>query len=79
MKRSQFWVAVLLVACFLAAPAVTNAQPPQGIKQIFPKMYLATGLDWEGESAQNTCWNKICVDKQGRIWFAGGDHWGTDR
>ncbi len=79
MKRTCAMTVVLIVvfACF-AASAV-YAQPSKDIKQIYPKMYLATGLDWEGESTQNTCWNKICEDKQGRIWFAGGDHWGTDR
>ena len=27
----------------------------------------------------STTWNKICEDTAGRIWFSGGDHWGTDR
>jgi len=79
MRAVRLATVALLGICVLAVPFFANAQPTKELKQIFPKMYRATGLEWQGESMQNTCWNKICEDKQGRIWFAGGDHWGTDR
>jgi len=79
MKRSQIMMAALCFALVFAMAITAYAQPSKDLKQIFPKMYLASGLNWNGESTQNTCWNKICEDKDGRIWFAGGDHWGTDR
>ena len=79
MKFSRLQMLVLVGICIITVPVMAYAQPTSDIKQIYPKMYLATGLMWQGESAQNTCWNKICEDKDGRIWFAGGDHWGTDR
>jgi len=63
----------------LSVPLKTYGQPKKDIKQIFPKMYPAGGLVWNGINMQNTCWGKICEDPQGRIWFSGGDHWGTDR
>lgn len=59
--------------------AASFAQPTGSIKQINPKYYPAGGLIWKGESTQDTNWNKICEDQEGRIWFSGGDHWGTDR
>ena len=43
------------------------------------KKYVAPGNIWKGESVMETNWNKICEDPQGRIWFSGGDHWGTGR
>ncbi len=79
MKCLRIVTALSAGACLLAMALPAASQPTKDIRQIYPKMYLATGLDWQGESTQNTCWNKICEDKQGRIWFAGGDHWGTDR
>ena len=79
MKCTQLCMLILLGICIFIVPMMSYAQPSSDIKQIYPKMYLATGLMWKGESMQNSCWNKICEDKQGRIWFAGGDHWGTDR
>ncbi len=79
MRAVQRVTIVMAVLCVLAVSLPVFAQPTEELKQIYPKMYLATGLEWNGESTQNTCWNKICEDKQGRIWFAGGDHWGTDR
>ena len=42
------------------------------------KMYPAEGLMWKNESAQNTNWNKITETPDGKIWYCGGDHWGTD-
>jgi hypothetical protein len=48
------------------------------IKKIRLKMYAAEGLIWKDQSAQNTSWNKITETPDGKIWFCGGDHWGTD-
>ncbi|MCK4966987.1 hypothetical protein KAS50_08140 [bacterium] len=48
------------------------------LRKIRLKTYLAGGLMWKGESTQNTNWNKICVSPDGKIWFCGGDHWGTE-
>ena len=79
MKCTRFCMVALLGIFILAIPIMSYAQPTSDIKQIFPKMYPAGGLMWKGETTQNTSWNKICEDKQGRIWFSGGDHWGTDR
>ena len=41
-------------------------------------MIEAEGLVWKGESTQNTNWNKITESPDGKIWYCGGDHWGTD-
>lgn len=49
------------------------------LKKIRVEMYPAGGLMWKGESAQNTNWNKITETPDGKIWFCGGDHWGTDQ
>ncbi|WP_139249565.1 ligand-binding sensor domain-containing protein [Mariniphaga anaerophila] len=48
------------------------------MKQIRLPMYLAKGLEWKGESTQNTTWSKITETSDGKIWFCGGDHWGID-
>ncbi|MFC1693080.1 hypothetical protein ACFL1R_06210 [Candidatus Latescibacterota bacterium] len=79
MKLKQLCLMMLLGFFIIAVPIMAHAQPPGTIKQIYPKIYPAGGLMWKGESAQNTCWGKICEDKKGRIWFSGGDHWGSDR
>jgi len=79
MKYVGHGMCLLLVLVFLAVPVAVNSQPTSDIKQIIPKMYPAGGLIWKGINTQNTCWNKICEDPKGRIWFSGGDHWGTDR
>ena len=79
MKYVGHCMCLLLALVFLAVPVKVNSQPTSDIKQIFPKMYPAGGLVWKGINTQNTCWGKICEDPKGRIWFSGGDHWGTDR
>lgn len=50
----------------------------QKIQKIRLEMYPAEGLPWKNGSAQNTNWNKITETPDGKIWFCGGDHWGTD-
>lgn len=50
----------------------------QKLQEISLKMYVAKGLNWKNQSALNTSWNKITETPDGKIWFCGGDHWGTD-
>lgn len=50
----------------------------KNIRKVRLKMYEAEGLVWKGESAQNTSWNKITETPDGKVWYCGGDHWGTD-
>jgi hypothetical protein len=71
--------ALFLLCLCIIAPLV-SAQPIdiQKIHKIRLKMYEAEGLIWKNESAQNTSWNKITETPDGKIWFCGGDHWGTD-
>jgi streptogramin lyase len=48
------------------------------LKKIRLKSYPLEGLMWKGESALNTNWNKITQTPDGKVWYCGGDHWGTD-
>jgi hypothetical protein len=71
----------LTILCFLFI--LSNAVLGQSfdtlaVKKIRLKMFAAEGLNWKGESAQNTNWNKITNTPDGKIWFCGGDHWGVD-
>lgn len=50
----------------------------KNLKTIQLKMIPVGGLEWKGEKTQNTNWNKISQSPDGKIWYAGGDHWGTD-
>ena len=81
MKCLRLLMTTLSGILLLTLPAIPYAQPPGDIPDITSqlKFYQAGGLIWKGESTQNTNWNKICEDRKGRIWFSGGDHWGTDR
>ncbi|MEX2585106.1 MAG: hypothetical protein WD315_01850 [Balneolaceae bacterium] len=69
-----------LAFLLLALPVVSMSQSIdlENLKPIELNFYVAEGLDWKGESTQNTNWNKITETPDGKIWFAGGDHWGTD-
>ena len=49
------------------------------LKNIRLKEYPVEGLMWKGETALNTNWNKITETPDGKIWFCGGDHWGSDQ
>jgi streptogramin lyase len=77
MKFTRVWTILLLG--LIVAPLVAFSQPKSDIREVKPKKFFAPGNIWKGESVMETNWNKICMDPQGRIWFSGGDHWGTDR
>ena len=79
--RLKFTAPVLLVLAVLTLPPQTSGQPPDSLKDITLRFqyYAAPGLIWKGENMQHSNWNHICEDPKGRIWFCGGDHWGTDR
>jgi len=81
MKRSVILTAgmSILFTAFLAPTVSAQSINVDNLKTIRLRTYLAGGLVWKGESTQNTNWNKICESPDGRIWYAGGDHWGTDR
>ena len=78
MKNKIFYLIIIL--CLLSISSKTHSQSinVDNLKKIRLKTYLAEGLMWKGESAQNTNWNKICETPDGKIWFCGGDHWGSD-
>ncbi len=78
MKLKNFCIPLLLFILLNSINASGQSIDIKKLKKIRPRMYLAKGLVWKGESAQNTNWNKICQTPDGKIWFSGGDHWGTD-
>jgi hypothetical protein len=73
-------IGILLITGLIIVQALVSGQSinVQKIQKIRLKMYAAEGLVWNNESAQNTSWNKITETPDGKIWFCGGDHWGTD-
>ena len=62
-------------------PFFSSGQPIDvtKLKDIRLKEYPVEGLKWKGEPALNTMWNKITETPDGKIWFCGGDHWGSDQ
>lgn len=76
MKKNGITIPLILI--FFTAIASGQSINVQNIKKIRLKMYPAEGLVWKGQSTQNTNWNKITETPDGRIWFCGGDHWGSD-
>jgi hypothetical protein len=78
MKIIKTLILISLTVLFLVAKTSGQAVNVQKLKPIRLKMYTAEGLMWKNESAQNTSWNKITETPDGKIWFCGGDHWGTD-
>ena len=81
MPKRTLTHAVLLAAIVLyLIPASGNSQSidVKSLKKIRLKTYIAGGLEWKGESTQNTNWNKITETPDGKIWYCGGDHWGAD-
>jgi streptogramin lyase len=71
---------LILTYLIIVAPESVNSQSLRvdRLPKIRLKMYIAEGLVWNNESTQNTNWNKIAQTPDGKIWFTGGDHWGTD-
>lgn len=70
-----------ILGAFLFIPLIGWGQTAIDVKNIEKlrlPMYAAGGLVWKGESTQNTNWNKISKTPDGKIWYCGGDHWGTD-
>ncbi len=67
-----------LLVCFITATGRGQSINVKNLKKIQLKSYLAGGLEWKGETTQNTNWNKITETPDGKIWYCGGDHWGTD-
>ncbi len=69
-----------ILVSLLVIPIVSPGQSIniKNLKKIRLNMYPADGLVWKGESAQNTNWNKITETPDGKVWYCGGDHWGTD-
>jgi len=70
-----------IVILSLFIPIVSSAQriDVDKLKNIRLKEYPVEGLMWKGETALNTNWNKITETPDGKIWFCGGDHWGSDQ
>lgn len=71
---------MIILIGFSIVPTFTSGQmiDVTKLKNIKLKEYRVTGLMWKGETALNTNWNKITETPDGKIWFCGGDHWGTD-
>ena len=78
MKIFKTLLLIFLTLLFLCLPTSGQSVNVQKLPSIRLKMYAAQGLKWKNESAQNTSWNKITETPDGKIWFCGGDHWGTD-
>jgi len=78
MKFTKIFMIILLSQFFLSCLILGQSIDVNQIKKIRMKMYPAEGLVWKGRSTQNTNWNKITETPDGKIWFSGGDHWGTD-
>jgi len=78
IKTKKF--AIFIFISLWAIPFFSSGQSidTQKLKKIRLPMYLAKGLQWKGESTQNTTWSKITETPDGKIWFCGGDHWGID-
>lgn len=75
----MFWRTTVFLI-FIFSPNWSNSQSVNtgSLKGIRLKMYPAEGLVWKEVSTQNTNWNKITQTPDGKIWYCGGDHWGTD-
>ena len=78
MKIIKTFILLSLTLLLLRPEASGQAVNVQKLQPLRLKMYAAEGLEWKNESAQNTSWNKITETPDGKIWFCGGDHWGTD-
>ncbi len=63
---------------FLPKLVQSQAIDPSNLKKITLKSYPVEGLMWKGVSALNSNWNKITQTPDGKVWYCGGDHWGTN-
>ncbi|MEX2234801.1 MAG: hypothetical protein WD824_21745 [Cyclobacteriaceae bacterium] len=70
---------LLLSFCLIPLGSIAQSIDTTNIKKIRLEMFPAEGLMWKEETAQNTNWNKITETPDGKIWFCGGDHWGSDQ
>jgi outer membrane protein assembly factor BamB len=73
---------VLMAAAVLGMTALASPPPGElgdGLREIPFRKFMAKGLLWKGINYQEANYNKICETSDGRIWFSGGDHEGTDR
>jgi hypothetical protein len=70
--------AIFFFLFILSSTVFGQSFDTNAVKKIRLKIFAAEGLNWKGESAQNTNWNKITKTPDGKIWFCGGDHWGAD-
>jgi hypothetical protein len=69
-----------VILSLFVIPVISSGQSVNiaTIKKVQLKMYPVEGLVWKGESALNSNWNKITQTPDGKVWYCGGDHWGTD-
>ena len=49
------------------------------LKDLHYEKFMAKGLIYNGINYQEANYNKICETPDGKIWFSGGDHNGTNR
>jgi len=70
---------LIFLYCVIAATAM-HAQSInlKKLKKFRLESFLIEGLVWKDESTLNSNWNKITETPDGKIWFCGGDHWGSD-
>jgi hypothetical protein len=69
-----FVLSLLVIPFFGSGQSIDTSHT----REISLNKYPAHGLIWRGESAQNSCWNKITETPDGKVWYCGGDHWGID-
>lgn len=65
----------LFIISFISSGQSINIK---NLKKIQLEIFPVEGLVWKGESALNSNWNKITETPDGKVWYCGGDHWGTD-
>jgi len=78
IKSKRTRLSVLLGMFLVSIISFGQSIDIKNIKRIRLKSYPVEGLMWKGESALNTNWNKITETPDGKVWYCGGDHWGTD-
>ena len=78
MTIKKKWLLILLSLFIISITTLAQSINIAAIKKIRLNMYPVEGLVWKGESALNSNWNKITDTPDGKVWYCGGDHWGTD-